>query len=130
MNKTDKPINLSNKKIVEYWIKKWLIENWWSAKEIAWIFKELNPNLWNHFQQIIKYNKKSKLKNFSLKGNVDWIDYKNPKEYLEKIKEKLIEVMNDENLDDELLKAKVIFLRKQREKKWRKEIKWILESGD
>ncbi|MFA5747556.1 MAG: hypothetical protein WC872_00415 [Candidatus Absconditabacterales bacterium] len=130
MNKTDKPINLSNKKIVEYGIKKGLIENGGSAKEIAGIFKELNPNLGNHFQQIIKYNKKSKLKNFSLKGNVDGIDYKNPKEYLEKIKEKLIEVMNDENLDDELLKAKVIFLRKQREKKGRKEIKGILESGD
>jgi hypothetical protein len=86
---------LSNAELVKYWISKWFIQNWESAKDLAEMFVEYNKDLWNFMMQIVEYNIASKRwsswKAFSATWNIDWVYYKNPREYLQKIKEKVID---------------------------------------
>jgi len=86
---------LSNAELVKYGISKWFIQNWESAKDLAEMFIEYNKDLGNFMMQIVKYNIASKRwsswKAFSATWNVDWVYYKNPREYLQKIKEKVID---------------------------------------
>jgi len=90
---------LSNKELVKYGIKKWLIDEGESAKDLALVFSEYNKDLWDFAMKLVEYNIHSKRwkwgKNFSATWTVDGIRYDNPREYLKKIKENISDATSE-----------------------------------
>lgn len=90
---------LSNEELVKYGIKKKLITNGESAMDLALVLSQKDPDLGWFVMQIVENNQKTKRgksgKNASITGVVDNRYYPNPREYIKRISEKVIDATSE-----------------------------------